>query len=250
MLASQTFGTSIIVARSDSEIAVAADSLDLWGDSNIPKRGCKILQFGNYFFAFAGVSLPVGFDIPKIAEDAFRNAPHIKDAANSFESKIGTILPETLRRIARDYPVSFRQIATSHEIISAVFFGFEEGTAELHLREFMLGDATTLNLRLGSADYIKGSPLAYLMLGASTVANEFVEKNPAFLKQNNLADNVLHLVEMEIVDQPKFVGPPVDVLRVTKDGAEWIQHKKECPDIQSDTPKSALKPTRRKRRRD
>ena len=36
------------------------------------------------------------------------------------------------------------------------------------------------------------------------------------------------LVTAEIAKHPKHVGPPVDVIRVTRGGVDWVQLKAAC----------------------
>jgi hypothetical protein len=40
------------------------------------------------------------------------------------------------------------------------------------------------------------------------------------------------LIRVAITNSGNDVGLPIDILRMTMDGATWVQHKKECPEIQ------------------
>ena len=46
-----------------------------------------------------------------------------------------------------------------------------------------------------------------------------------------IVEGIRSLIELEIAAEPAHTGGPIDILRITKDGAEWIQRKQECPDI-------------------
>src|SRR6266496_456925 len=243
--------TSIVAVRSDSEIVVGADSLDRWGNKQAPKSGCKIMRFGDHFFAFAGISLKDGFDIPRMVESAFRSSTTIKGAADVFTGKAEPVLPSVLKRIEHDFPDAFREMKERTEIVSVIFFGFEGGVAHLHDREFVSLDKMT-TARLVSYDYETSGLPNLLMLGANDFIVKFTDMNPDYWTTVKLTEATRYLVAMEVVDQPRFVGPPVDVLRVTKDGACWVEPKtpKDCDkDTNIDTcPSPKPAPTEPKKR--
>ena len=75
------------------------------------------------------------------------------------------------------------------------------------------------------------------VLGESKAIKEYMANNPASFNINSGPTFLVRkFLQIEIDDQqdkvPRKVGPPIDIIKVTKDGAEWIEHKKECPEIQ------------------
>jgi len=59
-----------------------------------------------------------------------------------------------------------------------------------------------------------------------------LEKKPATpLDIDKITEYINEWITWEIINRGDIVGPPIDILRITKSGAEWIQHKKECPEI-------------------
>jgi hypothetical protein len=64
-------------------------------------------------------------------------------------------------------------------------------------------------------------------LGQNEAIKRFEKTNPNLLKDGPVKA-VRTLISIEIADKPNDVGPPIDVLHITKRGAEWIQKKPEC----------------------
>jgi hypothetical protein len=46
-----------------------------------------------------------------------------------------------------------------------------------------------------------------------------------------LVEGAKFLVDYMAVDEPRAVGLPVDIVRVSKGGAQWIQPKPECEEF-------------------
>jgi hypothetical protein len=42
------------------------------------------------------------------------------------------------------------------------------------------------------------------------------------------AVGVEYLIRLEIEEDGEDVGPPIDILRITKRGAQWIKRKPQC----------------------
>jgi len=58
------------------------------------------------------------------------------------------------------------------------------------------------------------------------------EETPDFWKAG-LSDGVRRLVETEIAARSEYVGPPIDIVRISATGGQWIQKKNECSDAPS-----------------
>ena len=64
-------------------------------------------------------------------------------------------------------------------------------------------------------------------LGETEAIDGLPEETPGFWKEG-LVNGVRRLVETEIVARSEYDGPPIDILRLDKNGAQWIQKKPEC----------------------
>ena len=65
-------------------------------------------------------------------------------------------------------------------------------------------------------------------LGEGEAIAAYMEQNPKEWFRGTFVETAKFFVTLEIKDKPQFVAFPIDVLRLTKDGAEWIQKKEGC----------------------
>jgi hypothetical protein len=78
--------------------------------------------------------------------------------------------------------------------------------------------------------------------GQTEAIRKYLQENEYFLYYTDPTTVVRNLVELEVSKDPSFVGPPIDILRLTRGGAEWIQRKSLCTDIQNNsTPPEEVK---------
>ena len=64
-------------------------------------------------------------------------------------------------------------------------------------------------------------------LGETEAIDGLPEETTGFWKEG-LVNGVRRLVETEIAARSEYDGPPIDILRLDKNGAQWIQKKPEC----------------------
>jgi hypothetical protein len=83
-------------------------------------------------------------------------------------------------------------------------------------------------------------------LGETEAIEGLPEDNPSFWN-DGLAAGVRRLLETEIAARSEYVGPPIDLLQITAQGARWIKKKPECPDLKM--AKKRVRPTPGRRRR-
>jgi hypothetical protein len=233
--------TSIVAVRTPNEMVVGADSKgQLGGDRlyNIPL--CKIVKANNLFFAISGLSHDpaTSFDANAVAIQASQSEGTIHDRATEFEKLIVMPLTRALKEIRRDYPMNYNRDFVGKPALQIIFFGFERNLLVLLAREF---EGRTSDS--GGLPYVRitkrlncpgeACPLGEMAvyLGQAEAINRFRRENPDSYAVG-LVKAVRHLIQLEIDDVPDKVGPPIDVLRITRTGAEWIERKKECPDIQ------------------
>jgi hypothetical protein len=58
--------------------------------------------------------------------------------------------------------------------------------------------------------------------------DDFRSKNPALL-QNDPVAFVRSMISTDIAANNHRSGPPVDILRIDKNGPKWIEKKPNCP---------------------
>jgi len=224
-----TTGTAIaIVARSD-QIAVAADSKVLLGADRFSSSDCKIKQCQDAFFAIAGhrrVEL-TDFDAIYIATEACRTTDNIADRMSKFETLVEAALSNMLRASRREDPIYFEGSLQDKTVLQAAFFGFERGAPYLNMRSYKCrmssGQVVVEVERQGCQSQCD----LLTILGESRAIEQYLSQTPSYKKRPPI-ELVKKFVELEIADKPGVVGPPIDILQITKTGAVWKQRKQDC----------------------
>jgi hypothetical protein len=240
--------TTIVVARTANEIVIGADSkvTDAYGN-DLNKRACKIRQLGNLFIAIEGLEIDrqTGFSVPEIANKAFlfkSPAP----AAEKLSLLMGFLVSELLTELSHlkvhEPQTYFKKIEGGQLFLRIAVAGFENARPLVFVRSFralqynpgQIGVAVIPDDCLADC---KGT-VATRFLGESDAIEGLPEETPDFWKAG-LNDGVRRLIETEIAARSEYVGPPIDIVRITAKGADWIQRKNDCAGSQPATQTSA-----------
>ncbi len=238
--------TTIVAIRAENGIFIGADSKA--GGS--PVKACKIFQSGNIFFAFSGhptIKITL-IEIPRkpvetkifsiyeiVAEIAVAQAP-INKKIEAFEATIRAVLPPIMESVRQNdldhFCVEF--FKGDKIILSAVIVGVVNNIPVLYGRQFKITtnceeaviiDVTSINL----ADHFVPGNVDVILYGEHKAILE--KKSDSNFDIDKIAEYINEWITWEIVDRPNIVGPPIDIVHITSKGAEWVQHKPECPEI-------------------
>ena len=236
------YGTTIIALRDANQIIVGADSLV---GNTAKKSDCKIRQVGSYFIAFAGYPFintptPERFDIIDIFRQSIQgNQGTLKDKMlifePSIEAKLRTILE--LTRGARKELFNTLYMQRDKIVLSVIVAGVEKKIPIFSTIEYQIVSSLDEPVRL------KATPLDFTyafppnnppdgILYGNHLEIEKIIKEEGIPKNIDPITTVLQWINLEIKANPDRVGPPIDILRITPQGAEWIQQKKEYKEIQ------------------
>ena len=139
-------------------------------------------------------------------------------------------LLRTLRRMERELPNEFqaqlRQGFTFHVSLA----GIHKGRPALEMREFFVerGRSGTLQLRVDRLSCPDACPHPTEVFGIGET--DELMRRATRLRQlpANIAELAQELVTAEITEHPEHVGPPVDVIRLSRDGVNWVSRKLAC----------------------
>jgi hypothetical protein len=213
--------TTIVARRTPIDIVVGADSLecdvtitkDAEGKETMiatPGTKCKIRQVGGTFFAIAG---RYDFDADSLAETSCEKGHILAERADIFTENVDAPLKKMLEKYrgTNYYQTYFGPARSTLEII---FFGIENGTPAYVWRNFFTEPLSP------------GRPVE-LYLGRNEAIRDF---NPTvkFWRPIGSIKGVQRLIKLEIRSAGEEVGPPIDILRVTRSGVEWICQKPKC----------------------
>jgi hypothetical protein len=85
-----------------------------------------------------------------------------------------------------------------------------------------------------------------LFLGMQDAINALMKKKDFFSDFDEVR-NINEWILAEAAAEPKLVSAPVDILKISPQKAEWLQHKEQCPEIDSPFKKDpVVKPHKKK----
>jgi hypothetical protein len=229
--------TTIVVARTASEIVIGADSkvTDTFGNA-VNRRACKIFQVGNLFIALEGLEVDrkTGFNVREISTAALQSRP-AAPAAEKISILMGYLVSGLLVELpylkSHEPDAYFKKIEGGQLFLRLIVAGFENGRPLVFVRSFralqynpgQIGVAVIPDDCLADCK----ATVATRFLGESDAIEGLPEETSDFWKAG-LSDGVRRLIETEIAARGEYVGPPIDIVRISPNGALWIARKSEC----------------------
>jgi hypothetical protein len=225
-----TTGTAIAIIAKADQIAAAADSKIILGRDRLLSSDCKIKQFDDLFFAIAGHRREElsNFDAIYVASEACRLTDNAADRVNKFEILIKGPLFNMLRITQLKDPSYFESNLHNKTILQAAFFGFERGSPYLYARSYRCKTTSSgqIVIEIERQECVARCDLLTI-LGKSRAVEKYISQTADYKKRPSI-ELARKFVELEIADEPDIVGPPIDILQITKTGAVWKQRKPEC----------------------
>ncbi|HET6514910.1 MAG TPA: hypothetical protein VFG09_07090 [Thermodesulfovibrionales bacterium] len=239
--------TSIVVVRENNAIVIGADSKTTLmpgsgagGAGSITK--CKIVQAGNLFFASAG-SAGIGpaefpgdvypeFDLKEIIAEGLKGDGRIEDKMRVLETVLVASLTRIVEKARQDDAAFFLTRFAGHPAHTIIVGGLADGELVLMVRTFRLiiSPSGSLSFEIGrfACPGDCQGPVTAIFEGQTGAIRKYLEQHKLFLSYADPVTAVRGLVGIEISEDPSFVGPPIDILRLTKRDAQWIQRKPLC----------------------
>jgi hypothetical protein len=219
--------TSIVAARGPNEVVIGADSKRKISEFD-PKGSlvgvtstlaCKIQKANGFYFGCSG---PCGeLDVASIIVRASRGPV-------SIQRKVEILVPqveEALNKfISNKSPNALRLYVNKPTALQLLFVGIQNRVplilgVDFHYRQ----SDTAVFVEAGEIRICGATSDActHLVIGRTDAISNFSRKKGSmdFLARAKPAVGVERLIQMEIDDEPDDVGPPIDLLRITKRGA-------------------------------
>lgn len=128
----------------------------------------------------------------------------------------------------------FQREYQGKEVLQVVFAGFEQGIPVVSFRSFVAETLPSGAIYFHLAqqqdcpgDCTKDVRAHYLGENAVILAH-MSQTPPALGTDRTLAGIANFLVQLEIADKPNTVGLPIDILRLSNKGPDWVQRKLQC----------------------
>ena len=242
------YGSSLIVVRTDSGVIIGADSKRLRGTKEDLSYAqaelvCKIVRADNIFIASAGIAgiLPYGrakipeqFDLTEIMNKAALNGGSIMDKADSLSKAVDGALLRISDWAKKKMPSFFDKMFIGKQVLQVVVAGLEKGSPAIVIMAFepRLSPSGELKINVESRPCPGiGCPSGsvYILMGRHEAIDRYLPADPR-IWENDPAEVVRELIEIEVTSESETVGAPIDVVRITKEGSEWVQEKDMCKD--------------------
>jgi hypothetical protein len=233
--------TTVVAVRTATEVVVGADSKGISGDVKSSRLMCKIGQVGNLLFAYAGHGgdTATGFDPAAIATKVGNTKGTVSEKARRFGAEAEEPLTVSLTLLRQINAPLYKVVAEDSPPLQAAFFGAEKDSPVLYQVTFRASSDLSGSVRVASEiNEVVVEPSggkSIIVMGQRTDIDSILRAYPNFWDVG-LIDGVRWLVTLEAITRPQVVGMPVDLVRVDKLGAHWIQRKPECEEKKHSTP--------------
>jgi hypothetical protein len=227
--------TAIAAICRPGEIVIAADSRRLSPTNTAQTVVCKIRDLNTLFAAVSGINTyaPTNFDVSQLLPTQMPNV----DIGINFDSLCDSILPPlrlALEHLRNNNPDLFQRYALQKKPMGIMCARVQNSvptliTLNVDVQVPENGPLETIPRRnewpvLGLCD----DPFCSFVGTDEGVAAYLVLAESEELYQGDLVERARGFVQMEIDKQTPEIGGPIDILRLTVDGASWIQRKDGC----------------------
>jgi len=242
--------TAIALIRTSDEIVAAADSkqtIDVLLPGFVSSRDvCKIHKIrDNFYFAVAGyrgvvdpltgkaADNPQGgiFTVEQAVLRSHKADLSIRENVDVFERSVASFLVKNLGERQRDNPEHFKRNFSILAKSDVAFFGVEREGMVVHHIQFRAQEepqVTIIPTRWMCPGDCEDPTLVPLFLGVRDAMETKYWTETRFNKDDGLPKNAEALVDAAIVANPRGVGGPIDILRITREKSSWIMVKPEC----------------------
>lgn len=224
--------TTIIAVRTAEFIIIATDSKATYLGQPGPPTVCKIYNTGQLYFAVAGLDHDArrNFYVRKIVAQSLSPAANFDDQLARIESAVSESLMAELNRLQREDRGTYAfTMHSSSEVVSLVLAQYQDGIPHLAARGFgWIANpvpAIKIDRITCPGDCSDGREL--VSLGEKTAAEKFMRANAG--EDFDLPALAMKLVQLEMDASPGDVGPPINEVRIDKNGVGWISNGAGCP---------------------
>lgn len=230
-----TFGTSVIAVWLPDKIVLAADSYrKIAGrrsgrDYSREETACKIVRTGNVFFASAGITSDVisGYTVADQIRSVVEANGTLQTKAKRIVERVKEPLRKHVENILRHDPALLQKMPEPLQIALATIENQKPVLVFIVVQSKQGADGSVSIAASIESCPENCHPGEIRMLGTHEAIEKELKRNRSLL-ENRPEDYTISLIEIESKSSEN-VKPPIDVLRITRNGSEWIQKKEDCP---------------------
>jgi hypothetical protein len=247
--------TTIVVRRTPKEIVIGADSLMTLEHLHITASGkrertrttssvCKIILVGGRAFAFAGY---VGGTFGDVKVEAMGRdvlalrAPQLSilESSDVIIERLKRQLEPELENLRKTDLLSYRSETVDKatgqpkSILEMFFVAVEGAVPKLVVRTLKAKSSELDTVRLETLGVVCPSRVCsedQTITGMGGLHDEILmyRKDKVFWAKKGNVGGIRHLIQL-MIQASDEVGGFIDILRITKKGAAWVQRKPGCP---------------------
>ena len=227
--------TTIVVFRDEQAFYIGADSLRRReiGNEKTRLQICKISRYGDLYATSAGVAnYAGGFSVePYIMIAATSALPSLAMKLELLDERIVEPLTSLARRIRSDDSIAWKTYQR-RGLVEVAFAGIEGGRPTVLQRIYSPvvspGDQVEIRvLKCPSTDCASGGQI--FLLGETQAALRKLGTQSPYPPSIRPQEVIRDLIGLEIREQPDYVGPPINILRVNSDRtSNWLQGGDVC----------------------
>ena len=235
--------TTIVVVRTPDDLSIAADSMGTFRDDGgieTARAVCKIYQIGDVFLGVAGLAddPPNKFNIAKIVAAAMGRGQSFAERMTAASAALRPALVAEASALKRNRPRDFDALADPRNGgIAIILIGVEKRSPAAIGQQFRItGAVGGVEVEPSRVKECPGSDCpggVYVFhLGSAAAIESYLETHRRIDDSASLARR---LVQLEI-DNPiaRGVGAPIDLLRISATGPQWLSRKPACPIVVRD----------------
>lgn len=229
LLIQPLFATSIVILVTPEYIIMGTDSRRTILDdkANVAEKlsVCKIRKAGKYCFAMAGmVASRTSFSADRIINKELKKARNYQHAiANIKKSLKSALRQEFLYQKHFQPKIYAHSLASREHILEVVILSMKNNKPQLHIIGFELTNEREIEVK----DYTESCPgdcpvrqSQFYFLGDYSGIEKYFETSP---KVSDPVSFVEELITIQSQATPGSVGTPVNIVKLSNNGLEWIK---------------------------
>jgi ATP-dependent protease HslVU (ClpYQ) peptidase subunit len=242
--------TSIVAIKTGDDIFIGTDSKMLI-EKDIAVSQCKISRMNDVYLVFSGIpSLPASkFNAYEIAEKSFAGPGTVSARLDVFDKAVQMKLQKAFEKLRKTNNKLFSRWYTddvqTRIAMQVLVAAPEKNGTVLEMLEYRIISKKKEPVKLKAIrQNVVTKPGSdqpkILFLGMQDAIHALMKKKDFFSDFDEVR-NINEWIMAEAAAEPKLVGAPVDIIKISPLKAEWIQHKGQCPEIEETPTKTTPK---------
>jgi len=229
--------TTIAGIRTPAQVVIAADSLGTARGYRIESTQlvCKIFTVKDAAFAIAGLvkDLAWNFDAENLTAGSLRRHNRLTETADDLAERMTAVIGSYLERLKKGNPYLYGKMLEEQDgtITSILLTAYERDQPVAIGMSFRASEETGGRVRITATrvacpgDCPDG--VMYFILGERRTIDRYIAEHgrDRLLPASSGAP---FLVQLAIDGGSKFVGPPIDVIVIDRQGVSWPARKEGC----------------------